>query len=268
MTPRKPKPPLPTTEPVPVTSMRTPDVRNKFPDMLELRAHLQPPNDPTGSTAVNVELRVYEGAIDYGDLSIKVSFAALMLAVDQTGFDPAPGPRFGEPTIQNSVAHERSTTVSQSNKKSLTGRLAAGLSILAPKAEVSVSAEADMQKKIDEKIIFKETVLVQHVQARPNLKWEVQEPDRRPLKGSYLTGETLCSLNQRSRANQVSVSVKATVKQKDIVFDRGLRSIVDGNNDNTRNKLLNIFLAKAMSEDPAYAGSVTLSQVDIEPDDH
>ena len=267
MTPRKPKPSPPTTELLPVSSMRSPDVRNYFPDMLELRAYHQPPNDPKGSTAVNVELRVYEGAIEHEDLSVKVSLAALMLAIDQTGFDPAPGPRFGEPTIQNSVAHERSTSVSQSNKKSLTAKLAAGLSMLGPKADASVSADADMHRKVDENTTFKETVLVQHVQARPNLKWEVQKPDRSPLKGSYLTGETLCSLNPRSRANQTSVSVKATVKQKDIIFDREGRSFFGGINENTRDKLLNIFLAKAMSNDPAYAGSVTLSQVDIEPDD-
>ena len=101
-----------------------------------------------------------------------------------------------------------------------------------------------------------------------NLKWEVTQPpwEEQVLNLTYLDNEVICKIETQDRANHKSIQLKAIVKQKDIVLEASRKGLPVFRN-HTQKKLMNIVVAKALSSEASYNGTVTFSESVFEIED-
>lgn len=160
---------------------------NNLPDLCEFNVQLLRDVETDGDILFVVDLRIHSGEIALGDEECEVCFTKLTISIDLEGLD-TPRKRYGEPKKQNAVKLTKSSK--QTNKRRKSGSLgfAANLKKGANfKGGVKASTSTEQEYKLENK----EESEHLRVQARPNLRWEITEPDAETLDSTYLEEDIL-----------------------------------------------------------------------------
>ena len=246
-------------------TLRPPDVRNFVEELVELRVGMQAPNDPSRPFGVTAVLRVAHGDIADGDRLIPVAITALDVILKLSGFEPADEAIYGEIPKSNEIVRTLQTEIKTQKSGTLEGKAGVALGLAGVVPSLSGSIKGKIEQQVATGTKYKETVTTTRVTARPNHRWEVREPDGRPLNDSFLTGQTLCSLNRRTGANQMEVTAFAAVKQRDLIFGEKRRPTFF--QDKLREKLTRVFIAKCINGGgEQFDGRVILSKTVISSD--
>jgi hypothetical protein len=240
--------------------------QNAIPELVDLAARLAQADQPEGGE-VRVELRVHPATVDGpDDVSISVSLKRLILSLKLHGLHAVPGSRFGEPTRENEEVRELTMSAERSVENKVSGE--AGIKAALMNPELSLKGSGSRAVKTKNTVSYSEKSRHYNVRALGNLIWEVTQPpweeDQR-LDLTYLNDNAICKVAAQDRANQKSVHLTSYSKQKDIVVQATkpgfnlLRHI-------NQKKLLNILIAKALSTEGQFNGTVTFSEsvIDLE----
>jgi hypothetical protein len=238
---------------------------NSIPDLCELSVSFLENTEDPNCLDCFLDLRISNGEIPLGEQECKVSFGRLFLSVDTEGMEVLTGSRFGEPTKKNEVMRHKATT-STDQKKSSSSLKAFFDSNTPP--QVGLKVEQSKSSGVIGSDNVEEKEPDQRVKARPNLRWEVSEPNGEPLDGTYMENESLFTASMAEPSNRRVTSIELKVKQRDLVIDQIVRnnsalSFFSSLTENQQ-RLIDIFIAKSLSEatygDRKYTGEIVLSE--------
>jgi len=241
---------------------------NSIAELVDLSARLVKGSDDDGQS-LNVELRVHPHSV-YGpnDLCISVAIKRLLLNLDLNGLEIVPGTRYGEPTKDNVAVREFTHVTEVSEEATGSGEAAIKISPIGT-PEVSTTGRASGSIAAKEALSYKDTRTFSRVRALGNMRWEVAEPpwEIQKLDLTYIPDKTLCRLSVKDRANQKSLEIKATVRQRDLDLEADRASRLLPFRTPNQKKLLKIVIAKALSTEGEYNGLITFSKSAIEIED-
>lgn len=235
--------------------------KNPLEELSELFAIASDQPDSASTDHLHYQLRFGETELVLEDGRVcYVSVQRAFLQLDLSGLTIQPGSEHGNIPKSNEVTIQHASK--KTSQASFKGKVEAALN-RTPSGQASATGE--LSRSTTETAAYETTKT--RVTARGGQRWEIVEPDKQPLDGTYLAHDVaLCRLQAKRGANQREVTARVYVKQRDLLFryeGSGLVSFVRL----TRNKerLLNILIAKALNtKAPAdshlYAGSLILSE--------
>jgi hypothetical protein len=239
--------------------------KNSIPDLCELSVSFREKAEDPNLLDCVLDLRINNGEIPLSDQECQVSFSRLILSVNKEGMDVLPKSRFGEPTKKNEVAKRKETAKAEQKKTDWALSIGGGSNSF-PK--VGGNAEHNNASSFTKSEKTEEEEPHQRVKARPNLRWEVCEPNGEPLDGTYMENESLFTASIAEPSNRRVASIELKVKQRDLLINQISRnnSSITFFKDLTENqrRLIDIFIAKSLSQavfgDRKYKGEIVLSE--------
>lgn len=238
---------------------------NSLPDLCELAIQFEECGAEENVLQCIVELRISNGEIPLGDEECEVNFGRLILSVDVEGIAIEPGSRYGEPLKKNAVAVTKTSNTKKSHNQSRRAQLT-GSSAKIP--EITADFDAGCSTRVEAEVSTIDEDHHLRVKARPNGRWEVTEPDRDILDGTYMQGDTLFLAKATGKANRRAACVQLKVKQRDLKINKIMRneSAVSffRRISEDQKRLIDIFIAKSLSNatysNRKYMGEITLSE--------
>jgi hypothetical protein len=240
---------------------------NSIPELVELLVRIEGGNEGSRRN-VNVDLRVHPASLDGPhNMTFSTSLKRLTLDLELNGTEAVPGSRFGEPTRPNEAIHERTVSTERSIENQSSGEAGLNSSLTKP-LEFSGKGSGSLAVKTKQSSSHSEREQHLNVRAMGNLKWEVTQPrwEKQVLDLTYLNNETICKIEIQDRANHKSVQLKASAKQKDIVFEVTKTNFPSFLTTNQK-RLMNILLSKALSSEGTFDGTVIFSKSVFEIED-
>lgn len=214
------------------------------------------------------ELRLASAELLIGDDDCEVSISRATIVVDLEGLEPKPGSRLGEPKRKNAVEINKTLKKEVSTATSFRGKTGVELTTCSFDARVGAGAAFDTASKTDATVEANEVIEHLRVKAVPNLRWEVSEYDGTALTDTYLTEDTLVTVNKSDRSNRCSVTTSVTVKQRHLEIQSIEQKSFFNRRGNNKQRLLDIFVAKslsaAISAGGGYRGEIKLSETNVE----
>jgi hypothetical protein len=238
---------------------------NNIPDLCELSVSFLENTENPNLLDCFLDLRINTGEIPLGEQECTVSFGRLFLSVDKEGMEVLTGSRFGEPTKKNEVMRHKKTA--STDEKRSGWSLSALVGSKTP-PQVGGKLEHGRSSGVVKSDHVEEKEPHQRVKARPNLRWEVSEPNGEPLDGTYMENESLFTASMAEPSNRRVASIELKVKQRDLVIDQIVRNSSAlsffSNLTENQKRLIDIFIAKSLSEatygDRKYTGEIVLSE--------
>ncbi len=235
---------------------------NRFPDLVDMRMVLTPVENQAGQENVDLELWIFKAPVKTNEVDFEVGVKQAYLQLRLDGADISPKSRFGEATSDNEVVTKVKEKKSTDKSLSVSAGAKADASALsALKSAANLSSKASMSHNVKKETEVSRSNVHRNVRAEGNDKWRISEADGKSLSQKYLDGECLCTIRQKTGANRRVVLSRVLIEQKDLSFKT--EKIIDRMLHN-RQRLLEIFLTKAMSENPAnYHGFIEISKSEI-----
>ncbi|RDD68373.1 hypothetical protein [Paracoccus versutus] len=245
---------------------------NNITELCELGIRIRPSKTIEGELDCIAELRLCSGDVELGEETCEIAISKMTLSLDVEGLEPVPGSRFGEPRKQPVTEMERTVTQTNSAGKTLKASAGANLDSTTPSFGISASGELQGSSQYETVLSSVDRFEHQRVKARPNLRWEVREPNDAPLDGTYLESDSLVRMSRSERANRAAFVARATVKQRDVAIKQVMQDAASLNFfkrlSTTQRRLMDIFIAKsidaALRGSGRYSGEITLSSSSIE----
>lgn len=241
---------------------------DSVPEMVQLNSRLLKPNDPNSKEEFRVELLVNPAQLEISDrASFEVSLAKLTLSLNLSGFTIDPGSKRGEPTRPAEIVRTRTIV----HETSATGQLGTvgGLNLGLVEQSIKLEGSGSASKTTKDSVSTVEQDRHIFVRARGNDTWEVTEPPwehNNSLDAKYLNDDVLCCVTRQDRANLYTADLMAYARQRDLHFAPKQNKMF-GTLLTSRDKLVSIFLTKAMARECPYQGYVTFSRVVIDIED-
>jgi hypothetical protein len=239
-----------------------PKKQNAVPDLVELIARLDISGSAEQCSALKVDLRVGSVEIDEECINFKVSANRLILDINVEGCEISPGTRFGEPVKANNIVIKKTSSTEASKNHNLRGNIEAKIGTRDFDPSIEIDGGGGAESKAMTRIEVSEEEVLLRVRAKPNSRWEVQEPDcKTELSGTYLNDTQLCQLKATMAANRVGFNAKIICNQRDLLFYISGGPISRALN---KSRMMGIVVAKAISGDQQYKGRLVLSEVEGE----
>ncbi|MCG7572393.1 hypothetical protein MHM39_02340 [Phaeobacter sp. CNT1-3] len=238
--------------------------QNSFPDLCELLVEYQDNTEDENIQNCMVVLRVSTGEVQLGDHECTVEFNRLYISVDHEGMEVVSGSLFGEPKKPNEVNRTSELAHKRDTKRNSSGALDISRTAFAANSKT----EFGYSEAMNQDIIVREEGTELRVKARPNLRWEVREPDGTPLNSTLLLNDRLVAFSKHSTANRRRSSLSLRAKQRDIQIkphsgDAKTEKLFAYLTTNKK-RLLDIFIAKSLHEaatsSQPYRGEILISQ--------
>ncbi len=247
----------------PLRAASTAEPLNSVPQLVELRTRIQRSNEPDKNPTLNVDLRAGSAEIELHGAVVDVCILEMLLYVDLVGLDVAIGPRFGEREIHNEIV----VTEKVSSTKKASGSVSGSAALSIDPSRISASATAGVGGKAETEAEITSASETSSsffsVEALAGKMWKVSERTKMPLKGPYMNGQALCSLEAKHGANQMTATTRACVKQRDLQFSPLSRISWLANKN--KEKLIGVLISKCLStHKESYNGMVCLSECETE----
>ena len=220
------------------------DPKNSFPSICEIIPYIELFSDK-GNEYINIkcEVRLSEDDIENEDLIYRIGLRRLYLKLGLDGFIIVPGTRYGEPTN----SEEKVFSSTQMRGQTSAGIDASLSAVNVPMLTASAKIGGEITK--DVKMESVRDVCYQKVKARGDNTWEItNDIEFSILNGTYLIGETVCTLQAVDGSNLRQISVMGLVKKSDISvqIDDGAFFKKIGRN---KKKIIEIIAAKHLTHD-------------------
>lgn len=247
-------------------------VENSLPDICELEASIDLKKEDGNSVSCIVGLRLCSTEIPIGDEDCEICFQKMVLSLDLDGLKVVAGSRLGEPRKENQV----SVSKVQKSSKKRSSQSAAVVGVDSQKGVVGrISAAFASGKEEEENQEINQFQNDYRVKARPNLRWEISEPDGSALDGTYLENDCICRLNREIGSNRGSVKIEIRVKQRDLLINQinTTQSAIKYFSKLSINqrRLFDIFIAKTLSGEirrgKDYGGELIVSRFEVDDEE-
>lgn len=238
--------------------------KNSISDLCELGVRTVDAGNEAKEFHCIAELRFTVAELPIGDDDCEVKISQATIVVDLEGLEPKPGTRIGEPKKNNAVELTKTMRKDVSSQFSRHADAAVQMSLAAFGTGANANVAFDATTSNNATIEAREKQEFFRVRALPNLVWKVSEYDGAALSDTYLSEDTLLTVNKSDRANRCSVTTSVKVKQRHIEIKAiGPRSMLKKLSTNQK-RLLDIFIAKslsaAVSAGGSYRGEIKLSE--------
>jgi hypothetical protein len=225
--------------------------------------NLESDNEKAGKFTVKTDLRMGHAEVESENFAFEVRLKKVHLNLDLEGFEISPRSRYGEPRKENEVVAKRIAKNHRSFRTKGKTETCAKLSPTQVSLTANASANIEGELVHSQQIEMKVDDVHWRVKAQAGDRWLVSEEDGSPLSDTYLEDESLCQLTHIKGSNRNSATLRAIAKQRDCHFTSLNPPGIVARFTNTQEKMLKIFLAKAMSYNrKLYTGWVELSEVE------
>lgn len=168
---------------------------------------------------LNVDFRASTFEYTLDEFTVEIGFKRVWIHLQCDGVEIVSGARFGEP-LKNIGELVREDTEKTTNKSAMAS-VKSDLSVSSKTgvgAGISAAGEGKIQKSVSRRETTSNERVKTGVVAKPNGKWMVDEGNNEPLVGTYLMGDTICSVKPKKDSNRHYYKLVLTTTKKDLWY--------------------------------------------------